>query len=106
MQTIFRGKHFITLEEWSHEEIDTLLDVSYELKRDFAMDRPTDYLPRKTASSCSSSSRRRTRKLCVEAGITQLAGHAHSLDTSNMQSAHGESPGTAVILQGWTARLA
>ena len=48
MQTIFRGKHFITLEEWSLEEIDTLLDVSYELKRDFAMDRPTDYLPRKT----------------------------------------------------------
>ena len=39
MQTIFRGKHFITLEEWSHEEIDTLLDVSYELKRDFAMGR-------------------------------------------------------------------
>jgi len=27
MQTLFRGKHFITLQEWTKEEIDTLLDV-------------------------------------------------------------------------------
>ncbi|HRV99668.1 MAG TPA: ornithine carbamoyltransferase, partial [Aminobacteriaceae bacterium] len=48
MQTLFRGKHFITLQEWTKEEVDTLLDVSYDLKKDFAMDRPTNYLPNKT----------------------------------------------------------
>ena len=35
----------------------------------------------------------------MEAGITQLGGHAHFLDTSNMQIAHGEvAKDTAVIL--------
>ncbi|MEA4883680.1 MAG: ornithine carbamoyltransferase [Clostridia bacterium] len=98
MQTIFRGKHFITLEEWSLEEIDTLLDVSYELKRDFAMDRPTDYLPRKTVFLMFFEQSTRTRN-SMEAGITQLGGHAHFLDASNMQIAHGEvAKDTAVIL--------
>lgn len=98
MHTIFRGKHFITLEEWSNEQIDTLLDVSYELKRDFAMDRPTDYLPRKTVFLMFFEQSTRTRN-SMEAGITQLGGHAHFLDTSNMQIAHGEvAKDTAVIL--------
>ncbi|OPZ64955.1 MAG: Ornithine carbamoyltransferase [Firmicutes bacterium ADurb.Bin506] len=98
MHTIFRGKHFITLEEWSDEEIETLLDVSYDLKRDFAMDRPTDYLPRKTVFLMFFEQSTRTRN-SMEAGITQLGGHAHFLDTSNMQIAHGEvAKDTAVIL--------
>ncbi|PIZ65931.1 MAG: ornithine carbamoyltransferase, partial [Candidatus Marinimicrobia bacterium CG_4_10_14_0_2_um_filter_48_9] len=33
MQTNFRGKHFITLQDWSREEIETLLAVSTDLKR-------------------------------------------------------------------------
>ncbi len=98
MQTIFRGKHFITLEEWSNEEIDTLLDVSYELKRAFAMDLPTEYLPRKTVFLMFFEQSTRTRN-SMEAGITQLGGHAHFLDVSNMQIAHGETAkDTAVIL--------
>ena len=32
MEPLFKGKHFITLEEWTKEEIDTLLDVSKKLK--------------------------------------------------------------------------
>ena len=98
MQTIFRGKHLITLEEWSNEEIDTLLDVSYELKRAFAMDLPTEYLPRKTVFLMFFEQSTRTRN-SMEAGITQLGGHAHFLDVSNMQIAHGETAkDTAVIL--------
>ena len=92
MQTIFRGKHFITLEEWSNEEIDTLLDVSYELKRAFAMDLPTEYLPRKTVFLMFFEQSTRTRN-SMEAGITQLGGHAHFLDVSNMQIAHGDGEG-------------
>ena len=98
MQTLFRGKHFITLQEWTKEEIDTLLDVSYDLKKDFAMDRPTNYLPNKTVFLMFFEQSTRTRN-SMEAGITQLGGHAHFLDTSNMQIAHGEvAKDTAVIL--------
>ncbi|HCD71089.1 ornithine carbamoyltransferase [Thermovirga lienii] len=98
MQTIFRGKHFITLTEWTKEEIETLLECSYELKRAFAMDRPTIYLPNKTVFLMFFEQSTRTRN-SMEAGITQLGGHAHFLDTSNMQIAHGEvAKDTAVIL--------
>jgi len=98
MQTIFRGKHFITLTEWTKEEIETLLECSYELKRAFAVDRPTIYLPNKTVFLMFFEQSTRTRN-SMEAGITQLGGHAHFLDTSNMQIAHGEvAKDTAVIL--------
>ena len=98
MQTVFRGRHFITLEEWTKEEVDTLLGVSCELKRDFAMGKPTPYLPYQTVFLMFFEQSTRTRN-SMEAGITQLGGHAHFLDTSNMQIAHGEvAKDTAVIL--------
>ncbi|CAH2213750.1 ornithine carbamoyltransferase [Tepidibacter aestuarii] len=98
MQTIFRGKHFITLQEWSKEEIDTLLDVSYDLKRKFAMGLDTSYLKNKTAFLMFFEQSTRTRN-SMEAGIAQLGGHGNFLDTSTMQISHGEvGKDTAVIL--------
>ncbi len=98
MQTIFRGKHFITLEDWTKEEIDTLLDVSYDLKKDFALNKPTNYLPNKTVFLMFFEQSTRTRN-SMEAGITQLGGHGHFLDTSTMQVSHGEvAKDTSVIL--------
>lgn len=98
MQTIFRGKHFITLQEWSKEEIDTLLDVSYDLKRKFAMGLDTSYLKNKTAFLMFFEQSTRTRN-SMEAGIAQLGGHGNFLDTSTMQISHGEvAKDTAVIL--------
>jgi ornithine carbamoyltransferase len=98
MQTIFRGKHFITLEEWTKEEIDTLLSVSYDLKKDFALNKPTRYLPDRTVFLMFFEQSTRTRN-SMEAGITQLGGHGHFLDTSTMQVSHGEvAKDTAVIL--------
>ena len=32
MQANLRGKHLITLREWTKEEVDTLMDVSFDLK--------------------------------------------------------------------------
>ncbi|MDI7268497.1 MAG: hypothetical protein QME96_10925 [Myxococcota bacterium] len=49
MQTQFRGKHFVTEQEWTREEIDTAIDVSFDLKRRFAMGEPHRLLPDKTA---------------------------------------------------------
>lgn len=98
MQTKFRGKHLITLQEWTKEEIDTLLDVSFDLKRKFAMGVRTPYLQDQTIFLMFFEQSTRTRN-SMEAGITQLGGHAHFLDTSNMQIAHGESAkDTAIIL--------
>lgn len=98
MQTQFRGKHFITLQEWTREEIETLLDVSYDLKRRFAMLEDTEYLKNQTIFLMFFEQSTRTRN-SMEAGITQLGGHAHFLDTSTMQVSHGEvAKDTAVIL--------
>lgn len=98
MQSIFRGKHFINLEDWTKEELDTLLDVSYDLKRKFAMGVPTPYLKYQTMFLMFFEQSTRTRN-SMEAGIAQLGGHANYLDTSTMQIAHGEvAKDTAIIL--------
>ena len=44
MQSIFKGKHFISLQDWSRDEIDTLLEVSLDLKKNFVNEVPTPYL--------------------------------------------------------------
>ncbi len=36
MITSFAGKHLITLQEWSRQEIDTCLDTAFDLKLKFA----------------------------------------------------------------------
>lgn len=98
MKTVFKGKHFITLQDWSNEEINTLLDVSYDLKRKFAMREDTEYLKNETVFLMFFEQSTRTRN-SMEAGLTQLGGHAHFLDTSTMQISHGEvAKDTAIIL--------
>ena len=37
MQTDLRGRDLITLQEWTKEEIDTILDVAVQLKRERAL---------------------------------------------------------------------
>ncbi|HZL03807.1 MAG TPA: hypothetical protein VFE45_00035, partial [Coriobacteriia bacterium] len=39
MQTHLRGRDLITLQEWTKDEIDTLLDVAFMLKRERALGR-------------------------------------------------------------------
>lgn len=106
MQTTLRGKHFITLQEWTREEIDTLLDVSFDLKRKFAMRERTPYLQDQTIFLMFFEQSTRTRN-SMEAGITQLGGHAHYLDTSTMQISHGEAAkDTAIILSRYGHAIA
>ena len=106
MDTSFRGKHFISLQEWSRDELDTLLDVSRDLKRKFAQGIRTPYLQDQTAFLIFFNTSTRTRN-SMEAGITQLGGHAHYLDTSGMQISHGESPkDTAIILSSYGHAIA
>ena len=44
----FRGKDFITLLDYTREEMDTIIDVAIDLKRKFAMDEPHKLLDAKT----------------------------------------------------------
>jgi N-acetylornithine carbamoyltransferase len=76
----FRGRDFITLLEWSKEEVETILDVALDLKRRFALGEPHDHILRaKTLFMIFYNQSLRTRN-SFEAGMTQLGGHAHYLD--------------------------
>ena len=106
MQTVLHGKDFITLQEWEKEEIDTLLDVSFDLKKKFAMGIDTPYLNNKTAMLMFFEQSTRTRN-SMEAGLAQLGGHANFLDTSTMQVSHGEvAKDTGVILGSYGHAIA
>ena len=101
MEPLFKGKHFITLEEWTKPEIDILLETSKTLKKDFLSNKPTPYLTNKTAFLMFFEQSTRTRN-SMEAGLAHLGGHATFLDTSMMQISHGESAkDTATILSSY-----
>lgn len=98
MQTLMRGKDLITLQEWTKGEIDTALDTSKHLKLLFANGQPHRWLQDKTAFMMFFEQSTRTRN-SMEAGITQLGGHAHDLTPDKMQLSHGESAkDTAMVL--------
>jgi len=98
MNTQLKGKHFLTCEDWSKEELDVVFDKSFTLKEKFYKEEPTRYLQDKTLFMIFFEQSTRTRN-SMEAGMTQLGGHAHDLTADKMQLSHGESAkDTAIIL--------
>jgi ornithine carbamoyltransferase len=98
MNTMLRGKHLITFDSWSLQEIETVLDVSYDLKRQFASGKTPELLRQMTLFMIFFEQSTRTRN-SLEAAMTQLGGHAHDLTPDKMQITHGESPrDTAKVL--------
>ncbi len=79
----FRGRDFITLLDYSREEVETLLEVALDLKRKFAVGEPHKLLDTKTLFMIFYNQSLRTRN-SFEAGMTQLGGHAHFLDPSKI----------------------
>jgi len=80
----FRGRDFITLLEWSKEEVETILDVALDLKRRYALGELHNHiLPAKSLFMIFYNQSLRTRN-SFEAGMTQLGGHAHYLDPSKI----------------------
>jgi len=79
-----RGRDFIAETDFSKEEIETILDVAIDLKMDWAKGVSHDDLLRnKTLFMIFYNQSLRTRN-SFEAGMTQLGGHAHFLDTSKI----------------------
>jgi ornithine carbamoyltransferase len=98
MKERLRGRHLITLDDWSTQEIDAAIEISAELKRLRAMGQPTELLRNKTLFMIFFEQSTRTRN-SMEAAMTQLGGHAHDLTPDKMQLSHGETPkDTAKVL--------
>ena len=61
MQTHLRGRDVIDFLEWTRDEIDTVLDVAFALKRDRALGRPHPYLEDKVLAMLFFFASTRTR---------------------------------------------
>lgn len=96
-----KGKDYISTQDWTDEEIELALEKAAELKFMFKENLPHRLLPDKTIFLLFFDKSTRTRN-SFEAGITQLGGHAHFIDSSTSQIAHGESPkDTGIILSSY-----
>ncbi|MFH1841856.1 MAG: ornithine carbamoyltransferase [bacterium] len=84
------GRHFITTQDWSRDELELLLATSSDLKRKFYRDEPHALLHDKTLFMMFFEQSTRTRN-SFEAGMTQLGGHAHDLTPEKLQMSHGET---------------
>src|SRR3972149_6672027 len=89
--TSLKGKDYIETQDLSDDELELLLDTATDLKRKFHRGEPTLLLPHQTAFLLFFDKSTRTRN-AFEAGMTQLGGHAHFLDSDATQISHGETP--------------
>jgi ornithine carbamoyltransferase len=90
-----KGRDFIRLQDFTKEEIDTMLDLALQLKADNCMRRPhDDVLARRTLFMMFFNPSLRTRN-SFEAGIFQLGGHGHFLqpDATRLPTLEGEDQG-------------
>ena len=106
MKALFKGRDWITTQEWTDAELEVMLDVASDLKGKFKTRVPHRYLPDQTIFLMFFDKSTRTRN-SFEAGITQLGGHAHFLTADVMQVSHGESAkDTGIILSSYGHAIA
>jgi ornithine carbamoyltransferase len=85
-----KGKHYITARDWSDEELEFALATAADLKDKFHRDEPTPLLRDKSLFALFFEQSTRTRN-SMEAGMTQLGGHANVLSPDKLQLSHGET---------------
>ena len=90
MQTDLRGRDLISLQEWTKEEIDTVLEVALQLKRERALGIPHPLLRDRVLAMLFFFSSTRTRA-SFEAGMAQLGGHAQFIESRTTQISHGDT---------------
>lgn len=90
MQTNLRGRDLITTQEWTRDEVETVLDLAFDLKRARAVGREHAYLRDKVLGMLFFFSSTRTRA-SFEAGIAQLGGHGAFIDSQTTQISHGDT---------------
>src|SRR3972149_4432142 len=90
MQTGLRGRDLISLSEWTTEEIDTILEVAFQLKRERALGIAHPLLRDRVLAMLFFYSSTRTRA-SFEAGMAQLGGHAQFIESRTTQIPHGDT---------------
>jgi N-acetylornithine carbamoyltransferase len=90
MQTHLRGRDMITTQEWTKDELDTVIDVALDLKKRRALGEAHPLLRDKVLAMLFFFSSTRTRA-SFEAGMAQLGGHAMFLDSTSTQIGHGDT---------------
>ncbi len=90
MITNLRGRDLISDLDFSKEEVETVLDMAWDLKRKRAVGEPHPYLRDKVLGMLFFFSSTRTR-CSFEAGIAQLGGHGAFIDSKTTQIAHGDT---------------
>lgn len=90
MQTFLRGRDLISDLDFSKEEVETVLDLAWDLKRKRAVGEPHPYLRHRTLGMLFFFSSTRTR-CSFEAGMAQLGGHAAFIESRTTQIAHGDT---------------
>ena len=90
MQTDLRGRDLISDLDFSKEEVETVIDVAFDLKRKRALGEPHPYLRDKVLAMLFFFSSTRTRG-SFEAGMAQLGGHAAFIESRTTQISHGDT---------------
>ncbi len=90
MQTFLRGRDLIGDLDFTREEVETVLDVAFDLKRKRALNEPHPYLRDKVLAMLFFFSSTRTRG-SFEAGMAQLGGHAAFIESRTTQISHGDT---------------
>ncbi len=90
MQTHLIGRDMITPDEWTDDEVNTIFDVAFDLKRKRALNEPHAYLRDKVLALMFFFSSTRTR-VSFEAGMAQLGGHAQFIESRTTQISHGDT---------------
>jgi len=91
MITNLRGRDLISDLDFSKEEVETVLDVAWDLKRKRALGESHPLLRDRTLAMLFFFSSTRTRA-SFEAGMAQLGGHAAFIESRTTQIAHGDTP--------------
>ena len=91
MQTWLHGRDLIGDLDFTKEEVETVLDVAFDLKRKRTLNEPHPYLRDKVLAMLFFFSSTRTRG-SFEAGMAQLGGHAAFIESKTTQIAHGDTP--------------
>jgi len=90
MQTDLRNRDLTGDLDFSKEEVETVLDVAWDLKMKRALGESHAYLRDKVLAMLFFFSSTRTRG-SFEAGMAQLGGHAMFLDSTATQIGHGDT---------------
>jgi N-acetylornithine carbamoyltransferase len=91
MQTYLRGRDLIGDLDFSKDEVESVLELAFDLKRKRAVGEPHPLLRDKVLAMLFFFSSTRTRG-SFEAGMAQLGGHAAFIESRTTQIAHGDTP--------------